>query len=358
MRLARSDFRPGRSFAAILLTVIVAQSAISVVGPSVSRADPVEEARREVERVEAQVAAVRRQYDALVNQVGVAQADLDARQAQIVDLTLELNRKQEVLNQRSSEFAERIRRSYKDGPDSEVRTFLASESLGEYWAARRYLASRLQRDRELIAEMEAEQEDLATLTGELEVGRAAIQSRLDELANLLDQTQELLSGTEAALAASQTDLRVKEEMRKAMELLNRGSPGGRRPVSEKHRRATENQSEVMKRYPFGPVAGIPEGLVPTGETVEGIASWYGPGFNGLPTASGAIYDDSLYTCASKELPLGTILLVTHKGRSVLLLVNDRGPFVKGRVLDLSRAAKDAIGMGGLGYVTAQVLESV
>ncbi|RIK11241.1 MAG: hypothetical protein DCC49_00870 [Acidobacteria bacterium] len=145
-------------------------------------------------------------------------------------------------------------------------------------------------------------------------------------------------------------------MRKAMEILNRGSPGGRRPVSEKHRRATENQSEIMKRYPFGPVAGIPEGLIPTGEIVEGIASWYGPGFNGLPTASGAIYDESLYTCASKELPLGTILLVTYKGRSVLLLVNDRGPFVKGRVLDLSRAAKDAIGMGGLGYVSAQVLE--
>lgn len=335
---------------------LIAQFVIAPASVAPVVADEVEDARREVGRVQSEVAAVRRQYDLLVNQVSRAQTDLDSRQSQIVNLSLELNRKQEVLNQRSAEFANRVRQTYKDGPDSDVRVFLASESLGQFWAARRYVAARLQRDRELLAEMQAEQDDMEFLSHELESGRAAIQSQLEALADLLGQTQELLAGSEAALAASQADLQVKEEMRKAMELINRGSAGGRRPVSEKHRRATENQTEVLKRYPFGPVAGIPAGLAPTGETVEGIASWYGPGFNGLPTASGAIYDESLYTCASKELALGTILLVTHKDRSVLLLVNDRGPFVKGRVLDLSRAAKDAIGMGGLGYVSAQVLE--
>lgn len=337
-------------------TSLIVQLVLASPSVTPAVADEVDDARREVERVQSEVAAVRRQYDLLVNQVDQAQTDLDVRQSQIVNLTLELNRKQENLNQRSAEFAGRVRQTYKDGPDSDVRVFLASESLGQFWAARRYVAARLQRDRELLAEMQAEQDDLELLSHELESGRTAIQSQLEALADLLGQTQELLAGSEAALAASEADLHVKEEMRKAMELINRGSPGGRRPVSEKHRRATENQSEVMKRYPFGPVAGVPAGLAPTGETVEGIASWYGPGFNGLPTASGAIYDESLYTCASKELPLGTILLVTYKGRSVLLLVNDRGPFVKGRVLDLSRAAKDAIGMGGLGYVSAQVLE--
>lgn len=343
---------------AAIVGLFVVQLMVVPSGAAPVAADEVDEARREVQRVQSEVANVRRQYDLLVNQVNQAQTDLDYRQAQIVNLTLELNRKQEILNQQTGEFADRVRQAYKDGPDNDVRVFLASESLGQFWAARRYMAARLQRDRELLAEIQAEQEDLELVTSDLESGRVAIQAQLEALAELLDQTQELLAGSEAALAASQADLQVKEEMRKAMELINRGSSGGRRPISERHRRATENQSEVMKRYPFGPVAGIPEGLVPTGETVEGIASWYGPGFNGLPTASGAIYDESLYTCASKELPLGTILLVTHKGRSVLLLVNDRGPFVKGRVLDLSRAAKDAIGMGGLGYVTAQVLETL
>lgn len=320
--------------------------------------DEIDEARREVERVEAQVAAVRRQYDALASQVALTQSDLDLKQANLVSTTLKLLQTQEYLDSKVSEFNNRVRQAYKDGPGNDIQVFLASESLAEFWAARRYVALRLERDKEVLAELEATQESLAELATELELGKSQIQERLDQLANLLDQTQTLLADSEAALAASRADLQLKEEIRKAMELINRGSPAGRRPISERHRRATENQSVIIARYPFGPVAGIPDGLVPTGEVVEGIASWYGPGFNGLPTASGAIYDENLYTCASKELPLGTILLVSHKGRSVLVLVNDRGPFVRGRVLDLSRAAKDAIGMGGLGYVTAQVLEPV
>lgn len=72
----------------------------------------------------------------------------------------------------------------------------------------------------------------------------------------------------------------------------------------------------------------------------GVASWYGPGFNGRPTSSGEIYDQNDLTCAHPDLPLGTRVLVTNleNGRSVELRVNDRGPFVDGRVIDLSYGA--------------------
>jgi rare lipoprotein A (RlpA)-like double-psi beta-barrel protein len=123
----------------------------------------------------------------------------------------------------------------------------------------------------------------------------------------------------------------------------------------RHRVASVRQQGVMGRWPFGPVTGVPAGLRATGQTVTGIASWYGPGFDGRATASGAIYDQEGWTCASKELPLGTILLVSENGRSVLLLVNDRGPYVDGWVLDLSHAAAQALGHRGIGVVTAQVL---
>jgi len=125
----------------------------------------------------------------------------------------------------------------------------------------------------------------------------------------------------------------------------------------RHRVATVNQRGIMGRYPFGPVAGIPPGLKATGQVITGPASWYGPGFDGRPTASGAIYDQEGWTCASKELPLGTILLVSENGRSVLLLVNDRGPYVDGWILDLSHAAANALGHGGVSPVTAQVLSA-
>jgi rare lipoprotein A len=85
---------------------------------------------------------------------------------------------------------------------------------------------------------------------------------------------------------------------------------------------------------------------------EGVASWYGgnDGFEGKPTASGEIYDSSLLTAAHRELPLGSIVDVTalETGRSVRVRINDRGPFVKGRIIDLSRQAARQIGILGPG----------
>ncbi len=77
-----------------------------------------------------------------------------------------------------------------------------------------------------------------------------------------------------------------------------------------------------------------------------VASWYGPGFHGNPTSSGELFDMYAYTCAHREYPFGTKLKVTHaeNGRSVYCLVNDRGPFVSGRDLDLSYAAAREIGL--------------
>jgi rare lipoprotein A len=84
----------------------------------------------------------------------------------------------------------------------------------------------------------------------------------------------------------------------------------------------------------------------------GEASWYGPGFHGRRTASGERFDTYEMTAAHKTLPFGTLLRVTNLENNLFTVVriNDRGPFIRGRVIDLSRAAKDAIGMGGTAKV--------
>ncbi len=101
--------------------------------------------------------------------------------------------------------------------------------------------------------------------------------------------------------------------------------------------------------------GYPAGFAPTGERISGTASWYGPGFVGSPTASGAPYDPERLTCAHKTLPLGTLLRVVRGARAVTCLVDDRGPFVGDRVLDLSRAGSRALGYDGTAEVVAEVL---
>ena len=83
---------------------------------------------------------------------------------------------------------------------------------------------------------------------------------------------------------------------------------------------------------------------------SGMASWYGPNFHGRTTANGERYDQHGLTAAHKELPFGTILEVVNldNGRRVTVRINDRGPFVGRRIIDLSRGAADAIGMIGPG----------
>jgi rare lipoprotein A len=80
----------------------------------------------------------------------------------------------------------------------------------------------------------------------------------------------------------------------------------------------------------------------------GEASWYGPGFHGRKTASGERFDTYDMTAAHKTLPFGTLLKVTNleNNQFTVVRINDRGPYIRGRIIDLSRAAKDAIGMGG------------
>jgi rare lipoprotein A len=94
----------------------------------------------------------------------------------------------------------------------------------------------------------------------------------------------------------------------------------------------------------------------SGRSFSGLASFYG-NESGSKTASGQRFNQNAMTAAHRSLPFGTKLRVTHGDRSVVVTINDRGPFVRGRVLDLSTAAARAVGLtsAGVGRVTAEVL---
>lgn len=93
--------------------------------------------------------------------------------------------------------------------------------------------------------------------------------------------------------------------------------------------------------------------------VLGIASWYGPGFDGKTTASGERFNKNQMTAAHRTLPFGTLVRVTnlHNGRTVDVRINDRGPWIKGRIIDLSQAAARQIDLEhrGIGEVELRVL---
>lgn len=117
--------------------------------------------------------------------------------------------------------------------------------------------------------------------------------------------------------------------------------------------------------PLARVEGLPEPAVTVNQvavvasSLTGMASWYGPGFNGRRSASGEMFDQNALTAAHRTLPFGTQVRVTNlsTGQSVVVRINDRGPFGHGRVIDLSAAAAGQIGLraSGIGRVQVDVL---
>jgi rare lipoprotein A len=106
-----------------------------------------------------------------------------------------------------------------------------------------------------------------------------------------------------------------------------------------------------------PVTTVKRPSYPAGyETFDGLASYYADKFHGRQTANGEIYDKDALTAAHKKLPFGTKLRVTNlkNNKSVIVKVNDRGPFVKGRVVDLSRRAAEKLDMIDDGVVKVRV----
>lgn len=100
-------------------------------------------------------------------------------------------------------------------------------------------------------------------------------------------------------------------------------------------------------------------LVQADPSEYGVASWYGPGFHGRLAASGEIYNMYDQTAAHKSWPLQSLVRVVHQptGRSIVVRINDRGPYIAGRIIDLSYQAKELLGMGDLGAVYLEKIDT-
>jgi rare lipoprotein A len=172
-----------------------------------------------------------------------------------------------------------------------------------------------------------------------------------------DRARELLA-VAAELAAQQQaaeELARLEAQRAALDEVSATVTAVLTPAQTRRSRAAAQSQAPVLAVVEAAGSDYPRGYRPTGLTITGTASWYGPGFVGSPTASGAPYDPERLTCANKEVPLGTVLRVSANGRAVSCLVNDRGPYVGDRILDMSRAGSRALGYDGLAEVVIEVL---
>ena len=142
----------------------------------------------------------------------------------------------------------------------------------------------------------------------------------------------------------------------AATLLVGGSISEASAKSRHHRHHSHHASKAQAAGGSWLDSNASIGSQSSGRGFAGKASYYG-NESGSRTASGQRFNQNAMTAAHRSLPFGTKLRVTHRGQSVVVTINDRGPFIRGRVLDLSKGAARAIGLtgAGVGHVTAEVV---
>ncbi|MEO7804126.1 MAG: RlpA-like double-psi beta-barrel domain-containing protein [Actinomycetota bacterium] len=244
------------------------------------------------------------------------------------------------------------RNTYMRGSFRNAQLLLYARDLRQVLTVGTYIGSSMRRDAEDWATYAAAIERIEQGQATIQTQRNLLQSNKQRLADLRPQLQQALESQRKILAEAQAEIAKLSELRRKE--LNRRGPVS--AVVAARRTARQRELDIKLSALLSWLATNQErSLTSTGLVSSGLASWYGPGFDGRRASSGATYHQEQMTAASLVLPFGTILRVTYKGRSVLLVITDRGPYVAPRVLDLSHGASVAIGHSGVQNVTMEIM---
>jgi rare lipoprotein A len=326
-------YRRALTAAALICTIVAAAQPQAV-------AVDIDTLRSQAQDLADEVGRLERRLDGLRMERATLREQIAATNRQIA--ALELRRHASELEYRDAmdDYIARAVDVYKSpSPAEGLAIVLSARDFGDAVAFAKVASSSAEAARESLATLRAARDRAGTIQAELDDRKQTLLSNLDRIGRVTVEIRDTLNQRRATLA------RVNEK-------IKRLEAQARRAARRAEQEAAALESLIS---PGGPSPDIPDGFAGTGVSFEGIASWYGPGFEGNLTANGDVFDPHLFTAASRDLPLGSWLHVEHEGRGVVVYVNDRGPFIEERVLDLSQAAAEAIGITGLGWVRAEIL---
>jgi rare lipoprotein A (peptidoglycan hydrolase) len=251
---------------------------------------------------------------------------------------------------------ERIRAAYQLGPGASLEAVLGATSLDELATLAEYASRAVAIDDADLRETVLAQAVASAERARAEAAQAGLEPRLEHLRSMLDEMRSTID--EATTLAVQAHLDA-EAQREFAEQQRQIDDAVARSGSWDLGVIDYQQDQTSLLALLGPTGGrtcdTPPGLVATGRTFSGYATYYGWEFAGNPTATGAPFDPTLFTAANRWLPFGTFLRVRVGDRCAIVLVNDRGPYGHlERVLDLSMAAGQYLGVG-VTWMDAEIL---
>jgi peptidoglycan hydrolase CwlO-like protein len=328
---------------------------LALLGPAAAAQtieDRLEDARQAEANAETAAAAVSAELAVLSERYARVKAEADAAAARLIDAYLEETTLQAEMAEAQSLLNGRADAVYRAGPAAFLEVMFDSTTLSEFVARGELVERALLADVADVELVTEAQSDMGALRREADESRAELaahQRRLEELRTVME-----LRLAEAQASARRAGIRVQALIEEQRELAQAA-------VSEQGFAdlvaVTGELRQLLEM--LGPTGGrgcaIPEALRATGDTFAGEASFYGEEFAGNPTAIGHPFNPALFTAAHRTMPLPSFLHVKYGGRCATVVVNDRGPYVEGRILDLSEGAARYLGLPGVGQVECEVL---
>lgn len=323
----------------VLCCLVVAVASAGAAGSSRDIAAKITSDQQKLEKA-------RQELGMIDSKLANSEVYLNQRRIELAEATDRVRIAEDRYHQTLMTYEGRISAIYKLGDLNFYEVALGSEDFSDALSRIAYLGKVSENDERLVKRVKAEADmvrEARELVDEIKQDQAedtnSLKSRKLELENQL------------AAGKSEVD-------RQMVDLTQARS----REQEEELRRLAEESASIDAASIYTGVMGPsvvvsnepPAGLEPSGISISGMASWYGPGFQGNTTANGEIYNMYSYTAAHKSLPFNTWLKVTHNGRSVFVRINDRGPYIAGRIIDLSYSSAQAIGITGVGFVSAEI----
>jgi peptidoglycan hydrolase CwlO-like protein len=342
-----------RSKATVLVLALLAAATFAApparadVGQQLARARQAHQrALRQVHTLEDALDGLLVRYDTIARKAGHAAIRL-------VDRSRDVAAADAAVDGARDELRTRVRTAYELGPGSMLEAFLSAETLADISVAHEYTSRALSFDAHVLDKLQHAEAMLVSRQHAAEDAQSRLEAQRRHLARLLVQMRHTLNA--ARRIADRFGLQV-QRLQAQQEAVDAAAAQqtGLGGLSVGATGADQSALLGLLGPTGGRTCGTPDGLTDTGQSFSGNASWYGWDFAGQSTANGAIFDPRLFTAANRWLPFGTFLRVRYAGRCAIVLVNDRGPYVDGRVLDLSMAAAEYLGVG-VSYVTADIL---
>jgi len=310
--------------------------------------DELDAATADALQTEAAINALDAENIALTERIAVTEERIAAQEVLVAESEVNLAQAKDRLNVH-------VVSMYKRGSFDSLSVLLSSDDIAQLVARANALLHIADEENQLVSNLNVALSDARYQQGELDTLQTQNRALQEEQETRLAKLEQLLVQQETRVASLTEEARQVLLQARSLNASTRAQwRAASIPVGTDIPRATA-EIDIQPGVAYGISAYMPRSYTGTGQTSTAVCSWYGPGFNGRSTASGQTFNQNDYTCASRTLPFGTVLALTRGSHRIIVYVNDRGPYVSGRDLDLSMAAAQALGFSGVASVQVQIV---